>query len=103
MAVLENYVTLEADKPKVLQFSDHKFVDKEIRDPLTGATKVVSTLVFDVVQEDGKVVTKQFSIVAEKLASLFEPYLAEKKYLGRRFVVKKSGSGFFTTFEVSLL
>jgi hypothetical protein len=102
MAVLGNYVRLEAGKPKRLHFVNHEFVDKVIRDPLTGVAKTVRVLQFYVDYEDGQKVSKVFSVTSEKLAAALSPYLEDRRYTRLEFTIIKSGSGFLTDYSVSV-
>jgi len=103
MGVLDNYVRLEEGVPKLLRFIDHYIMPKEITDPVTGRIKTINTLVFSVIEEDRRKVRKEFSVTAEKLAMLFEPYLEEKKYLGKLFQVTMYGKGFARKYNLVVI
>lgn len=98
--MLKNYVSLEPGVVKTLHFYDHAFMEKTIIDPILKRPKTVRSLVFFVDEEDGIKVDKTFSVIQEKLATLFAPYLEGKRYLGFKFRIRKIGAGFTADFEV---
>jgi hypothetical protein len=99
MAV-ENYVRLVEGIPKRLHFVDHTFVRRKIKDPETKFEKEVQVLVFRVDYEDGRKVDKTFSVIQQKLASFFTPYLPGKAYKDVLFTITRIGSGFTAEFTV---
>ena len=101
--MLENYVRLEPGIKKRLHFYDHAFTTKTITDPLLGRPKTVRALVFFCDEEDGVKVDKTFSVIQEKLAMLFAPYLEGKRYKDYTFVILKTGAGFLSEFEVEAI
>jgi len=102
MAVLGNFVRLEPGVPKRMHFMRHEFVDKVIRDPLTGVAKTVRVLQFYVDYEDGQKVAKVFSVTSEKLAASLSPYLADNRYTRLEFIITKRGEGFLTDYSVEV-
>jgi hypothetical protein len=102
MSVLGNFIKLEVGKPKRLHFTRHEFVDKVIRDPLTGSAKTVRVLQFYVDYEDGQKVAKVFSVTSEKLAAALSPYLEGQRYTRLEFVITKKGEGFLTDYSVEV-
>jgi hypothetical protein len=102
MAVLGNFVRLEAGVAKRLHFVRHEFLDKVIRDPLTGAAKTVRVLQFYVDMEDGQKVSKIFSVTSEKLAAALRPYLEGGRYTQLEFKITKKGEGFLTDYSVEV-
>ena len=68
--ILGNYVVLEPGKPKRLRLTNPRIEERIIRDPKTGRIKTVRALVFDCIEEDGRPVSKQFSTLSEKLATV---------------------------------
>ncbi|MEM1944063.1 MAG: hypothetical protein QXE52_08285 [Candidatus Caldarchaeum sp.] len=100
MAVLGNFVRLEPGVRKRLRLANHMFLDKVIKDPMTGQPKTVRVLQFDVVEEDGQPVRKVFSVTSEKLASSFLPYLEGQRYRNYVVEIEKRGEGFLTDYSV---
>jgi hypothetical protein len=101
--VLENYVKLEPGVRKRLHFYDHTFVSKTITDPLLKRPKTVRALILFCDEEDGVKVDKPFSVIQEKLAMLFAPYLEGKRYKDYTFAITKIGAGFTAEFEVEAI
>jgi hypothetical protein len=102
MAVLGNFVRLVAGVPKRMHFVRHEFVEKVIRDPLTGSAKTVRVLQFYVDYEDGQKVAKVFSVTSEKLAAALSPYLEGQRYAKLEFVITKKGEGFLTDYSLEV-
>lgn len=98
--VLQNYIILQDGVPARLHFRDHAIVRKTITDPSTLQPASRNTLVFDVDRLDGREVDAQLSIMAEKFATLFEPYLEDKSYVDYEFIVTATGEGFRRQFTV---
>jgi hypothetical protein len=98
--MLMNYVALEPGTPRRLHFTDDYVIDRDISDPDTKKTKRIKTLVFQVDELDGQPASKTFSVVSQKLAQTFEPYLKDHAYRGWDFVITKDGSGFTARFKV---
>lgn len=101
MGVLENYVLLETGVPTRLHFTDHRIERRTIADPLTAEPATRRVLVFDVDRMDGRPVVARYSIMAEKHASQFEPYLEGKTYRDYEFTITRSGEGFLTSYSVA--
>ena len=99
--VLTNYVILEDGKPSRLHFVDDNIVVKEIIDPLTGRSKPIQTLVFQVDELNGQPVVGYYSISSQKHAQDFAAFLIDKRYLAYTFTITVSGSGFRREFRVS--
>lgn len=100
MGVLQNYVELQEGVPTRLHFRDHQLVRKTITDPVTLQPASRNTLVFEVDTVDGQEVEAKYSIMAEKLASQFEPYLKDKSYRSYNFTITVHGEGFRRTWTV---
>jgi hypothetical protein len=101
MGVLENYVILETGVPTRLHFTDHRIERRTITDPMTGQPGSRNVLVFEVDRMDGRPVAAKYSIMAEKHAAQFEPYLKDKKYTSYEFTIVRSGEGFRTSYSVT--
>ena len=98
--VLENFVKLTPGVPSRLHFTDHAIVTKTITDPLTHRVKEARALEFVVDREDGKVVSKSYSILSEKHALDFARFLEDKGYRLFDFVITVFGSGYQAIYSV---
>jgi len=101
--VLENYVILETGVPARLHFTDHVTQRRTTTDPLTGQPTTRNVLVFDVDRLDGREVFAKYSIMAEKHAGQFGPYLPDKSYRGYDFLITKTGEGFRTSWSLQVI
>lgn len=86
---LDNWVKLELGTRKRLHFTDHRYAEREITDPFWKTPRTVRSLLFRVDREDGVLVDKTLSITSERLASEFEPYLADRSYTLYEWVLAK--------------
>lgn len=102
-SVLENYIILETGVPARLHFTDHAFLRKMITDPLTGEPTTRNTLVFMVDRRDAREVKAQYSVIAEKHALQFQPYLDKKEYRDYDFIITKTGEGFRTSWSLQVI
>ena len=100
MTVLVNYVILSTGVPAVMHFYDHSIMTKTITDPHTLKPATRQTLEMEVDELDGKTVAAKFSIMAEKLAAVFGPYLPDKSYAQKNFTITKTGQSFLTSWNV---
>jgi hypothetical protein len=103
MTVLQNYVELESGVPARMHFENATIVRKTITDPVTLQPASRNTLVFDVDTLDGRPVVSKYSIMAEKLANQFEPYLKDQSYLDYDFIITVTGEGFRRQFQVQVI
>jgi len=71
----EVWVKLEPGRVKRLHFTGWSQVYRTITDPITHEPKQVPSLIMYVDEEDGYKVSKQFSVVSEKLMNELRPYL----------------------------
>jgi hypothetical protein len=101
--VLENYVILQDGVPARVHFSDHTIMRKTITDPGTGLPSLRNTLVFEVDRLNGREAAAKLSIMAEKFAGQFEPYLKEKSYRDYDFVITQTGEGFRRSWSVQVI
>ena len=101
--VLGNFVVLQDGIPKRLRFADHRIYPKTQKDSISNRTKVVNTLQFDVVEEDGRPVSKVYEIQGEKHARQFAPELDGKTYVGRTVEITPHGKGFLKEYTVTWL
>jgi len=74
-----------------------------ITDPVTGEGASRNTLVFMVDRLDAHEVKAQYSIIAEKHALQFEPYLTDKSYRDYDFIITKIGEGFRTSWSLQVI
>ena len=77
---LDNWVKLEPGKEVKLHFKDYRITSREIEDPFWKTERTVRSLLFLVDREDGKPVDKMFSVISERLAEEFQPYLEDGTY-----------------------
>ena|SRR4030042_50523 len=91
--VLDNYVRLVDNKPSRLHFVDHVLTTDTIVDPKTRQVKQVNRLVFQVDELDGRPVVSTYSILSDKHAKDFNPYLSGERYKNYDFVITVSGEG----------
>lgn len=101
--LLMNYVALVPGVPTRMHFTDHYFIDREIADRETGKTKPIHSLVFWVDTLGGEPCARTFSILSQKLAAHFEPFLKDKSYIGYDFIVTQMGKGFYKDWNVQVI
>lgn len=92
--VLENWVKLEVGREVCLHFREYLVRSREIEDPDFGVMRKVETLLFLVDRVDGEEVDKTFSVLSEKLAGEFEPYLEDGSFRDYVWTLVKDGPGF---------
>lgn len=98
--LLMNYVQLVAGMPTRMHFTDHYFIDREIADKETGKMKPIRSLVFWVDEVNGEDTARTFSILSQKLAAHFEPFLPNKEYIHYDFIITQIGEGFLKDWNV---
>jgi len=103
MTVLVNHVILDNDVPARLHFTDHRIEKRTITEPTTGGSAIRNVLVLYVDRLDGRPVTAEFSTMAEKLASQFEPYLKDKSYRNYEVIITQRGEGFQRKWSVQFI
>ena len=91
---LENWVKLPIGKVVCMRFREYRVLPREITDPTFGVPRTVESLVFLVSHVDGKPVDKTFSVVSEKLAQEFKPYLEDGSYRDYVWCLVKDAAGF---------
>jgi len=101
--VLENYVILETGVPARIHFTDHVIQRRTVTDPLTNEPTTRNVLVFEVDRLNGRDVAAKYSIMAEKHAGQFAPYLPKKDYRDYDFVITRSGEGFRTSWSLQVI
>ena len=98
--LLMNYIALSAGVPTRMHFTDDYYIDREIADKETGKPKRVRSLVFWVDELNGEACARTFSILSQKLAAHFDPFLKGKEYTGYDFIVTQMGDGFYKDWNV---
>jgi len=101
--MLMNYTALVTGVPKRLHFTDYYWVEREIADRDTGKAKKIRSLVFWVDEEDGQPVARTFSILSQKLAAHFEPFLDNKQFLPYDYIITEMGAGFTKDWNVQTI
>ena len=98
--VLMNYVALVPGVPTRLHFTDDYKIERTIADRETGKPKTIKSLVFWVDELNGEDAARTFSILSEKLAAHFEPFLQDKEYSKYDFIITQMGDGFLKDWNV---
>ena len=91
---LENWVKLPPGKVVCMRFKEYRVTSREITDPFWKTPRKVDSLLFLVDRVDGKPVDKTFSVVSERLAQEFEPYLADGSYKAYEWCLVKDAGEF---------
>ena len=91
---LENWVKLPIGKVVCMHFREYRVTSRQITDPMFNVPRTVQSLVFLVDRVDGKPVDKTFSVVSEKLAQEFEPYLEDGSFRDYEWCLVKDAAGF---------
>lgn len=92
--LLMNYVALVPGVPTKLHFTDHYFIERVIADRETGKPKPIKSLVFWADELGGEDCARTFSVLSQKLAAHFEPFLKDKEYTKYDFILTQIGDGF---------
>ncbi len=77
---LGNWVILKPGVEVKLHFREYRKTPREIMDPFWKVERTVQSLLFLVDREDGKPVDKSFSVISDRLAQEFQPYLEDGSY-----------------------
>ena len=102
--VLTNYIALVAGVPTRMHFTDDYKIERTINDrERPGYTKRINSLVFQVDELEGEDVARTFSVMSQKLAAHFEPFLADRRYRGYDFIVTQMGDGFMKDWNVQVV
>ena len=91
---LENWVKLPIGKTVCMHFREYRVTSRQITDPMFNVPRTVQSLVFLVDSVDGVAVDKTFSVVSEKLAQEFEPYLEDGSFRDYTWCLVKDAAGF---------
>ncbi len=98
-----NYIALVPGVPTRMHFTDDYIIDREIADRESGRPKRIKSLVFQVDELNGEDVARTFSVLSQKLAAHFEPFLPDKRYGGYDFIVTQIGDGFLKDWNVQVI
>lgn len=101
--LLMNYVALAPGVPTRMHFTDDYYIDREIPDRESGKPKRIHSLVFWVDELEGEDVARTFSILSQKLAAHFDPFLKGKEYTNYDFIVTQMGDGFLKDWNVQVI
>jgi len=101
--MLMNYIKLEPGVPTRMHLTDDYKVDREIADKESGKPKRISSLVFWVDELDGEDTARTFSVLSQKLAAHFEPFLKGKQYTNYDFIITQMGDGFLKDWNVQVI
>ncbi len=101
--LLSNYVALVPGVPTRMHFTDDYKIQRTIADRETGKPKPIDSLVFYVDELNGEPASRTFSILSQKLAAHFEPFLPDKRYGGYDFIVTQMGEGFLKDWNVQVI
>ena len=102
-SLLMNYVKLAPGVPTRMHFTDDYKITRTIADKETGKPKRIRSLVFWVDELEGEDVARTFSILSQKLAAHFEPFLPDKRYTSYDFIVTQIGDGFLKDWNVQVI
>ncbi len=102
--VLTNYIRLSPGISARLHFTDDYIIERTIADKeRPGMTKPIKSLVFQVDTYDSQDVARTFSIMSQKLAAVFKPYLKDKSYKLYDFIITEMGDGFYKDWNVQTI
>ena len=101
--LLANYVRLVPGIPARMHFTDDYKIERTIADRESGKPKTISSLVFYLDELDGEPASRTFSVLSQKLAAHFEPFLPDKRYHGYDFIVTQMGEGFLKDWNVQVI
>jgi len=101
--VLQNYVILQEGIPSRVHFSDHRIIKRTITDPVTGEGTTRNVLEFTVDRLGGSPVDARYSIMSEKHAQDFVPFLDNNLYRDYEFIITQRGEGFRRAWTVQHL
>jgi len=102
-SLLMNYIALAPGVPTRMHFTDDYYVDREIADKETGKPKRIRSLVFWVDELNGEDTARTFSILSQKLAAHFDPFLKDKEYIRYDFIITQIGEGFLKDWNVQVI
>ena len=91
---LDNWVKLPVGKVVCMHFKEYRVTSRQITDPYFGTPRTVQSLLFLVDRVDGEPVDKTFSVVSEKLADEFRPYLEDGSFRDYVWCLVKDAAGF---------
>jgi len=101
--VLGNFPEMKEEVPKVLRFAAYRIAPETIPDRITKQAKILNVLTLDVVEEDGKPVSKQYRVTSEKHARDLWPFLQDGSFKTRAFRITPHGKGFLREYTLEAL
>ena len=101
--ILMNYVQLFPGVPTRMHFTDDYIIERTIPEKESGKPKTIKSLVFWVDELNGESVARTFSVMAQKLASHFEPFRKDKRYIEYDFIITQMGDGFLKDWNVQTI
>jgi|SRR5208337_1062316 len=90
--VSQNYVTIGPGQTASMRFDQAVESAATRKDPKTGITSDVKTLVFHVIELNGQPVSTIYSVISATLQQAFQPYIDKGTYMKYRFMITR-GSG----------
>lgn len=76
-----------------MRFKEYRVTSRQITDPYFNTPRTVESLLFLVSYVNGEPVDKTFSVLSEKLAQEFEPYLDDGTYKLYNWCIIKDSAG----------
>lgn len=98
--MLQNYVILEPEIPATMHFYAYNIQDQTITDPLSRQPATRTALVLEVDELNGRPVSSKYSILSEKLAKEFQPYIESGTFMNFNWQITVHGSGFTRSWTV---
>ncbi|MEM1669095.1 MAG: hypothetical protein QXV81_08135 [Ignisphaera sp.] len=99
--ILSNYVKLTPGVRKKLVLTNPVIEETVIPDRVTGGTKTVRRLRFDVLEEDGVPVKKYFTTLSEKLAQMLMTIWSKRSGETICVYIVERGVGLAKEYEIS--
>ena len=91
---LDNWVKLPIGKVVCMHFREYQITPRLITDTFWKTQRTVNSLLFLVDRVDGKPVDQTLSVVSERLAMEFQPYLEDESYKNYLWCLVKDAEGF---------
>ena len=91
---LDNWVKLPIGKVVCMHFKEYQITPRQITDSFWKTPRIVNSLLFLVDRVDGKPVDQTLSVVSERLAMEFQPYLEDESYKNYLWCLVKDAEGF---------
>jgi len=101
--LLMNYIALAPGVPTRMHFTDSYLIDRVVADKDTGKPKPIHSRVFWVDELNGEDVARTFSILSQKLAAHFEPFLKNQEFQKYDFIITQMGDGYLKDWNVQTI